>query len=271
MNAVARLSPSKISTFRECPQRFAFRYVDHLEEPEHPLMLRGTLVHEVCERLFDLPPRERTRAAAVDLLHRLWERMVDADPSLACLFADAEQATAWILSAEELLRAWFRLEEPADVAVAQRELFVETEAVDVVLAGIIDRLDRLPDGTWSITDYKTGPAPRPAWEREGFFQLRFYALVAAKSLGLEVSLLRLVHLGGGGEVLELPFDADVQESVGRQVAALTSVMQRAFEQQEWRTNVGRGCSWCSFQPRCPAWASPTGTPEASPAAGVSVS
>lgn len=271
MNAVARLSPSKINTFRNCPQRFAFRYVEHLDEPEHPLMLRGTLVHEVCERLFDLPPHQRTRAWAVDLLHRLWERMLDADPALSELFDDEAAATAWILSGEELLRTWFRLEEPATLAATQRELFVETEAVDVVLGGIIDRLDRLPDGTWSITDYKTGPAPRPAWEREGFFQLRFYALVAADSLGLEVSLLRLVHLGGGGEVLELDFDADVRDCVSRQVAALTAVMQRAYEQAQWRTNVGRGCGWCSFKARCPAWASAPATTEERPAAAASVS
>jgi putative RecB family exonuclease len=254
MNAVARLSPSKINTFRDCPQRFAFRYVEHLQEPENVLMLRGTLVHEVCERLFDLPPAERTRATAVELLHRLWECMLDADPVLADLFADAAGAGAWIISAEQLVAMWFRLEQPAVVPATERELFIEMQAADVVLAGIVDRLDRLPDGTWSITDYKTGPAPRPAWEREGFFQLRFYALVAAESLGLHVTLLRLVHLGGGGEVLELAFDEQGSTAIRRQVQGLSEAMQQAMVTGRWRANVGRQCDWCSFRPRCPAWA-----------------
>ena len=256
MNAITRLSPSKINTFRDCPQQFAFRYVDGLEEPESVFALRGTLVHEVCERLFDLPPPRRTRAVAVDLLHRLWERMVDGDPSLSALFADAGAATAWIVSAEALVATWFRLEEPATVAATERELFVEAAVPDVALAGIIDRLDRLPDGTWSITDYKTGTAPSPAWEREGFFQLRFYAFVAARSLGLEVSRLRLVYLAGGGEILELECDADVLACVERQITGLATVMRSAFAASRWRTNVGRRCDWCAFKSRCPEWAQP---------------
>lgn len=253
MNAVARLSPSKINAFRTCPQQFAFRYVEGLSEPDNVWMIRGTLVHEVCELLFDLAPRQRTRATAVALLHRLWERMVDADPSLAALFDDADQATAWIVSAEDLIATWFRLEDPAHVPGSRRELFVETQRPDVVLAGIIDRLDRLADGTWSITDYKTGRAPGSAWEREGFFQLRFYALVAAESLGLEVSRLRLVYLAGGGEVLELGFDGDALAGVSRQVAGLTAVMQQASKRGRWGTNAGRRCDWCAFKDRCPVW------------------
>ena len=254
MNAVARLSPSKINAFRACPQQFAFRYVDGLEEPDNVFMIRGTLVHEVCERLFDLPPARRTRAVAIDLLHHLWERMVDTDPSLAALFSGAAEATAWILSAEKLVGTWFRLEEPAAVPASERELFVQAQGPDVVLAGIIDRLDRLDDGTWSITDYKTGAAPSPAWEREGFFQLRFYAFVVSESLGLDVSRLRLVYLAGGGEILELAFDADARTGVRRQIAGLTAAMQQSFTQSRWAMNVGRRCDWCAFKDRCPGWA-----------------
>ncbi len=252
MTAVTRLSPSKINAFRDCPQHFAFRYVEGLSEPEDPDLFRGTLVHEVCERLFDLPPARRTRAAAVELLHRLWERATDADPALADLFVDAADVAQWLASAEALVATWFRLESPPDVAVAHREYFVETESDAVVLAGIIDRLDRLPDGTWAITDYKTGRAPGVQWERGAFFQLRFYALVARQSLGITVTKLRLVHLGGGGEVLECEFDDDAAEAVSRQVDGLAQAMRRALASNRWQANTGRHCDWCSFRDRCPA-------------------
>jgi putative RecB family exonuclease len=253
MDVLDRLSPSKISAFRHCPQHFAFRYIDGLEEPDDPWMVRGTLVHAVCERLFDLPPARRTITNAVALLHRLWECMVDADPALSALFTDAQEATAWLLSAERLLATWFRLEAPAEVDGSQRELFVECASGQGVLAGIIDRLDRCGDGTWAITDYKTGRAPSPGWEQAGFFQLRFYAMVVAQSLGLHVSRLRLVHLGGSGEVLELPFDTDGVEGVGRQVRGLHEAMRSSLQRGRWHANVGRQCDWCAFKPRCPAW------------------
>lgn len=252
-----RLSPSKIGAFRACPQSFAFRYVEGLEEPADRFMIRGTLVHEVCERLCDLPPAQRDRATAVALLHRLWERMVDRDQALRGLFRDAEDAGAWICSAERLLDTWFTIESPATLTVEACELFVEAPAADgMVLAGIIDRLDRLPDGTWRVTDYKTNRAPSPGWDRRGFFQLRFYAMVAAAALGYTVTRLRLVHLGEDGVILELPFDPEGIASVDRQVRALADAMRRAAEQGRWHANVGRQCDWCTFKPRCPAWAQP---------------
>ena len=254
MNAVARLSPSKINAFRDCPQHFAFRYVDRLEEPQDPYLFRGSLVHAVCERHFDLPPAQRTPANAVELLYRLWELYADSDDELGALFSDAEAVTAWLLSSERLLATWFRLEAPGAIPEAQREVFVKTEGEDLVLAGFIDRLDQLPDGTWRITDYKTGPAPGPLWERGAFFQLRFYAMVAAQSLGITVSKLRLVHLAGDGEILEMDFDDDGVAAVSKQVDGLAEAMRRSFEAEQWRTNVGRRCDWCSFKQRCPAWA-----------------
>lgn len=255
MDTLARLSPSKIGTFRACPQSFAFRYVEGLDEPADRFMIRGTLVHEVCERLFDLRGPDRCEATAIALLHRLWERMVDREPELRALFRDADDATDWMASAETLVRTWFGLERPLELQVEACELFVETQLPDgPVLAGIIDRLDRLADGTWRITDYKTNTAPGPGWERQEFFQLRFYALVVQESLGLTVTRLRLVHLGKGGEILELAHDGDATAGVHRQLAAMTATMRRAADAGRWSANVGRRCDWCAFKARCPAWA-----------------
>ena len=256
MTALDRLSPSKIAAFRSCPQRFAFRYVQGLEEPADARMIRGTLVHLVCERLFDLPVTQRTPIAAISLLDRLWEQMVADAPELSDLFADAREAGAWIRSAERLVRTWFTVEAPAAIMVEARELFVELSAAQgPVLAGIIDRLDRRPDGSWAITDYKTGLAPGPGWELRAFFQLRFYAMIAVESLGVPVTLLRLVHLAGDGMVLELPFDAADVSPVRRQVAALATAMHRSLQAGSWHASVGARCDWCAFRDRCPAWVS----------------
>lgn len=249
-----RLSPSKIAAFRACPQRFAFRYVDGLVEPPDPLLLRGTLVHLVCQRLFALPPARRTRLNAVALLHCLWEQLADDAPELAALFADAHAVTAWLESAEALLATWFRLEDPAAVTADGCELYVEHAEERVALSGIVDRLDRLADGTWAVTDYKTGPAPRPGWERREFFQLRFYALLLVRSRGLAISRLRLVHLAGDGEVLELGFSAAQVRGAEQQVRALAAAIDRAVAAGHWHPSVGGWCRRCAFKPRCPAWA-----------------
>ena len=79
------LSPSRASDFMTCPLRYRFRVIDRLPEPPSPAATRGTLVHAVLERLFDLPPRNRTPEAAAELLAPAWEQAVLETPELAAL------------------------------------------------------------------------------------------------------------------------------------------------------------------------------------------
>ena len=54
------LSPSRAADFMTCPLLYRFRVVDRIPEAPSPAATRGTVVHAVLERLFDLPAAERT-------------------------------------------------------------------------------------------------------------------------------------------------------------------------------------------------------------------
>jgi len=49
------LSPSRAADFKACPLVYRFRSVDKLPQRPTPDKARGTLVHAVLDRLFDLP------------------------------------------------------------------------------------------------------------------------------------------------------------------------------------------------------------------------
>ena len=46
------LSPSKVSSFKDCALAFRFAVIDRLPEPPSPPMVKGTLVHRALEILF---------------------------------------------------------------------------------------------------------------------------------------------------------------------------------------------------------------------------
>ena len=48
------LSPSRAADFMTCPLLFRFRTIDRLPEPPSHAATRGSPVHAVLERLFDL-------------------------------------------------------------------------------------------------------------------------------------------------------------------------------------------------------------------------
>ncbi|MGH9066737.1 MAG: PD-(D/E)XK nuclease family protein, partial [Acidimicrobiales bacterium] len=46
------ISPSKVSSFKDCALAFRFSAIDRLPEPSTAPAVKGTLVHRALERLF---------------------------------------------------------------------------------------------------------------------------------------------------------------------------------------------------------------------------
>jgi putative RecB family exonuclease len=264
--APTALSPSRAADFMQCPLLYRFRVVDRLPEAPSPAAVRGTVVHAVLERLFDLPAPRRTLDEARALLTPQWERVRSEEPELAALFdGDAAAVAQWLAGAEDLLARWFDLEDPTRLEPAERELYVETTLDDgLQLRGYVDRLDVAPDGRMRIVDYKTGRAPSPLFEAKALFQMKFYALVLWRLRGQVPALLQLVYLGNGEVLRYAPDEAELL-ATERKVKALWVAIDRAARTGDWRASPGRLCDWCDHRPLCPAFG---GTPPPPPADAV---
>jgi putative RecB family exonuclease len=255
----AALSPSRAADFMQCPLLYRFRVVDRLHQAPSSAAARGTLVHSVLERLFDLPADQRTYDAARDLLQPQWAELLAAEPELATLFPDDDGAAlaGWLDGAQRLLTTWFDLEDPTRLEPAERELYVETQLEDgLVLRGYVDRLDVTPTGQVRVVDYKTGRSPSELFETKALFQMRFYALVLWKLRGVVPAMLQLVYLGNGEVVRYSPDERELM-ATERKVRALWTAIARAAETGDWRPSKSRLCDWCDFQALCPEWG---GTP-----------
>lgn len=343
------LSPSRAADFKTCPLLFRFRTIDKLPEQPSADQVRGTLVHAVLERLFDLPAAERTPAAAAALVAPVWEELRAEQPGLAEIFAtvplapreqaaatplpapdaattlagpdavttladpdavttlagldavttlagpdapaaplpgrdpaavaaeadatgalfelDSEPArlAAFLGSATALLEGYFAVEDPTRLEPAERESLVSTLVDDALLIrGYIDRLDVSPAGDLRVVDYKTGGAPREAFEGRALFQLKFYALVLWRTRGVVPKVLRLLYLKDA-EICDYSPDAVELERFERTLVALSEAVERAKREQDFRPKPSRLCGWCNHQRFCPEFG---GTPPPYPAEAI---
>ncbi|NHC14376.1 RecB family exonuclease [Motilibacter deserti] len=250
--AVGSLSPSRAGDFLTCALLYRFRVVDRLPEPPSAAAARGSLVHAVLERLFDLPAGERTPAAADALLAPEWERLRAEEPELETLFDGPEELGRWLASARPLLDRYFRLEDPQRLEPAERELLVETTLEGgLVLRGYLDRLDVAPSGAMRVVDYKTGRAPGRGFEAAALFQLRFYALVLWRLRGEVPRLLQLLYLGSGEALRYEPDEADLR-ATERKVLAVWDAIRLATQTGDFRPSPGRMCGFCAHHAICPA-------------------
>src|SRR5918999_3220095 len=242
-----KLSPSSATDFKSCPQLFKYRVIDRVPEPPSPSAARGSLVHGVLERLFGEPPPDRTPHRAQQLLLELWrgQRGVSG--------LDADEEHAWVATSARLLENYFKLEDPRSVTPDRLEWWVEYELPEIHLRGVIDRLEIDGDGSWTLTDYKTGRVPGESRERSAFFGLRFYALVCWRAFGVLASSIRLVYLSDPA-ILTLNPHERMLLAFERQMAALGGAIGRAIERDDWRARPSPLCLSCPHQRRCPAWA-----------------
>ena len=222
-------------------------------------------MHAVLERLFDLPAAERTPDAAAELVAPQWERLVEQEPDLAELFAavrrpsaapslvepaggrpadagcpsrcharvpmaasdDAARLAAFLRGASALLGGYFAVEDPRRLEPAERESLVSTLVDDeLLIRGYIDRLDVSPAGDLRVVDYKTGGAPREAFEARALFQLKFYALVLWRTRGVVPRVLRLLYLKDA-EICDYTPDAEELARFERTLLALWQAIERA--------------------------------------------
>ena len=251
-----RLSPSRASDFKQCPQLFKFRAIDRLPEPATIYQARGTTAHLALQRLFDLPAAERNAAALYDLFRAAWVEIRDDEypelfDTVELDLSTVEEERAWGLESLELLANYFAIEDPASFDPLERELDMTEDLDGITIRGILDRMEEV-DGQLIITDYKTGKAPPERYAIPAFFALKIYGLLIRRRTGRTPDVLRLIYLNGP-TVYSIEVNDRQLSAMDRQLRALWSAIERAVERGDFPPRPGRLCDWCSFRELCPAF------------------
>ncbi len=247
----ATLSPSKVSSFKDCALAFRFSAIDGLPEPPSIAATRGTLVHLALQHLFSLANEERTLDAALACLERAAEDMRD-DPELVGLELDPAAEAQFLAEADQLVRRYFELEDPTSIDPIGLELMLEARIGDLRLRGIIDRLELDADGGLVVTDYKTGRAPAARYEQGRLNGVHFYSFLCEELLGRRPSKVQLLYLGDPMAITTIPTEQSTR-ALRTKVSAIWSAVERACEREDFRPRPGPLCAWCSFQALCPAF------------------
>jgi RecB family exonuclease len=256
-------SHSSISTYRACPLRYGFRYVERRPGEVSPGQFAfGNAVHKAFEA-FGLA---RIRARG--------ERSPEPGPEVLQTALDAKLARSG-LSPDEIedarrravpvLTRFFALE----AATAAEPVAVELgfgvdvaypgdgakEAGSVRFVGYVDRVDRAPDGSTEIVDYKTGRARSQA-DVDADAQLTAYAFGCARG-GLRDPATREVlppasRLGlYFAESGALAWTTRTDDQLAAFEAGLLKTVERIHAREFAARPAPWRCRWCEYRGECP--------------------
>ncbi len=252
----ARLSPSRLGDFRQCPAKFYYGSILKLPRQATEATTIGTLAHEAFEKVFDHPREERTVERAIAYLRPAWEHIKDRNDYL-----HLHELEASILErAETAVKSWFGVERPHNFDPIGREVRAISDVSGVPLLGILDRVDRVEvDGKTFlyISDYKTGK-PVSSDDRfldKKFFAMRIYALLWYTLHGEMPHELRLIYVSGGtrDSVRKIRVDKNLIERARAEVKGLYKDMSKYAKEGNWPCKKHVLCSWCDYMAICPLW------------------
>lgn len=230
---------------------FRFRVVDRLPEPPSREALRGTLVHAVLEKLYDAAPHDRTEATAQELLMPTWNDLLAKNPEHAELFEGEAHLDEWLTSARTLVSNYFAMENPVFLQPAAREQFINARLPSgLAIRGIIDRIDKAPDGALRIVDYKTGKSPHPRYQDDALFQMRFYAAAVHIARGVLPKRTQLIYLKDGRTLTYDPSPQDVEAMI-RELDSVWADIEARLNSGNFEHKKTPLCGWCHFQKFCP--------------------
>lgn len=228
------LSYSAITSYRDCPRQYWYRYVQRLPAPQSAEAVHGVLLHEVLRRAGEQRKEgEAITAVRLKSIHdRVWRETKFPDERRAATFKriGASELEAYRKQGGfEAMPAY--LEQPFSVAVDGWNL-----------RGVIDRIDRTAEG-WRIIDYKSG---RPLTRRRRDLQVALYALGATSALNLEPLQLEVVYLASGDSVIHDQVDPLIKDAIAEGSEVAAGIQSESFDPRPER----RRCRLCPYRLAC---------------------
>jgi len=211
------LSASDIDTYRICPLKYKFARVFRI--PQEPTIHQrfGIVLHQVLERFHS--QGGGPLSALMDLFDASWRRAG---------FGGSDDEQQFRERAVEALERYWREDRDSHAEPVWFERSFAFRLGPHLLRGRVDRVDRRPDGSYELIDYKTGKA-KSADELREDVQLSLYQMGARESWRLETSAQSYLYVLTGEKVPVEHSDEELERVKGTVAAIAGGILRQEFE------------------------------------------
>lgn len=233
-----RLSYSSVSTYQNCPLSYKLRYVDRLPTKKTPQLSYGSSLHSILAYFYDtLHKKPLALDKLIEHFPGFWESEGYQDPS--------EEKTYFEHAIEVLTQFYHTNIDKFQPPVALEHKF-GIELDYCTLTGIIDRVDRLPSGSFEVIDYKTNRKLPPKSKIHSDLQLSIYHLACQEVWGIEPEKLTLYFLIPNTKISTNRTDEEIKRTKSLIARTCDDIQTGKFQPRQ-----NPLCPWCDFQPYCP--------------------
>jgi DNA helicase-2/ATP-dependent DNA helicase PcrA len=236
----ARLSASAVQSYETCPLQFKLEREWRIPGEVPAAMQYGGTMHRILRDYYESVRLGRTMSEGTLL------ELFQIDLSQANI-QDRYQNDLYLQQGIDQLKEFLAVCQRVPTPdVLHTEEFFEVRIGQTVVAGRIDRMDKLADGRVAITDYKTGKAQTQE-DADESLQLSIYALAAREKWGYRADRLMFYNLGENSSVMAVRNDGQLQEAAMKVQEVAAHIAAGKFD-----PTPGFHCNFCAYRSLCPA-------------------
>lgn len=249
-------SYSKMGMYKECPQKYKFRYVYMLPEQPKYYFAFGSALHEVMEYIYN-PANAAfpTLAQALDFFEKHWNKTSYEQKG----YASVEKELAGYAEGRRIIESYYAQNAAHFFHPLSVEMKSTLEMDGLNLISILDRIDYLGDGKVKILDYKTGKTVQREPDQLYMYQKVVENSPAVKALvqkvdpgvkELRVGQLSFYHLPTLHEMtFERAPDREIFEFWQGVLKVADNIRAGKFDP----TPGENQCRWCDYRNICPVF------------------
>ena len=234
-----RTSYSALNTFQTCSLKYKFQNIDKIKTPKSKEAVFGTIIHSVLKFLHNPQPIPPTIEDVLEYYNNLWNSEI---------FEDKQEEAAFLANGVRILQDYYEKNNPKNFNVIDLETRFNLDIEDTTLSGIIDRIDKLADGSFEIIDYKTGKKLPSQQDIDNDFQLSIYSM-AVKNRWPKLDQpikLSLYYLKHGIKLSSFRTPEQI-----RQTKEIILDIVAEIRKGNFVPTPNALCGWCGYQKECP--------------------
>lgn len=249
-------SYSKMGMYKECPQKYKFRYVHMLPEKPKYYFAFGSALHAVMEFIFD-PSKLAfpTLAQALDFFDVTWSKTSFEQKG----YASAAKELEGYAEGRRIIETYYAANSASFVHPLSTEMKSTLEMDGLNLISILDRVDYLGGGKIKILDYKTGKTVQREPDQLYMYQKVVENSPAVRQLVLakdpavkeiKVEQLSFYHLP---TLKEMSFERASDKEIFEFWQGVLQIADKIRAGQFEPTPGENQCRWCDYRNLCPVF------------------
>lgn len=257
-----RFSYSQLAAFGKCPYQYKLGFIIKVPVFGKGTFSYGKSIHETLEEffkrifekienkqgnLFGSANKKSSNTKIGDLIDFIELKKIFQAKWKDEWYSSKEQREKYFKKAGESLKGFYDQIKDQPCQTESVEKLFNLKIKDYSIIGVIDRIDRLPDGSIVLIDYKTGEAKEEATiSSENKMQLLIYQIAAEEVMKEKVNKLIFYYIDNNSKLEFLGEEKDKDKVKQEIIKRIESIRASDFA----ATPSQHTCSWCDFRNIC---------------------